>query len=296
MFYITYITVFALGAIIGSFLNVVILRSGTGIGFLRGSFCFTCRAALRFYEMVPIFSFLAQKGRCRSCRAKIHFQYPLVETLAGILFVGVWLREMGGATLLDVVLRIGAYENILPRLVVLWAIVSVLLVIAAYDIRHKIIKDSFVYTFIVLAFAPALSNLGFENWDFSAGGGFGNWEHLLSHLTAGLVFFLLFAAVWFLSRGKWMGFGDAKLAAGVGVFFGFSMGTAALILSFWIGAIVSILLLFAKQHKKLFSGLKNLTIKSEIPFAPFLVFGFFVVYLLQIDFGDIAQIFIVSSI
>ncbi|MBI3019849.1 MAG: prepilin peptidase [Parcubacteria group bacterium] len=268
MFYITYITVFALGAIVGSFLNVVILRSGTGIGFLRGSFCFTCRAALRFYEMVPIFSFLAQKGRCRSCRAKIHFQYPLVETLAGILFVGVWLREMGGATLLDVVLRIGAYENILPRLVVLWAIVSVLLVIAAYDIRHKIIKDTFVYIFIALAFVPALSNLGFGNWDLSAGGGFGIWKHLLDHLTAGFAFFLLFAAVWFLSR----------------------------VLSFWIGAIVSILLLFAKQHKKLFSGLKNLTIKSEIPFAPFLVFGFFVVYLLQIDFGDIAQIFIVSSI
>ncbi len=290
----TFFVIFALGAIIGSFLNVVILRSGTGIGFLRGSFCFTCRAALRFYELVPIFSFVAQKGRCRSCRAKIHFQYPLVETLTGVLFVGVWLREMGGATLLDVVLRIGAYENILPRLAVLWAIASVLLIIAAYDIRHKIIKDTFVYVFIALAFAHAFSNLGFGNWDLFGIWNleFGIWEYLLDHLIAGLTFFLIFTAVWFLSRGKWMGFGDAKLAAGIGVLLGFSLGAAALVLSFWTGAAISVLLLAAKHLKKLSPRLKTLTIKSEIPFAPFLVAGTLAVYFWNIRFFDIASVFV----
>ncbi|MBI2049273.1 MAG: prepilin peptidase [Parcubacteria group bacterium] len=295
MYLFTLITIFILGATIGSFLNVVILRSGTGIGFLRSSFCFTCRAPLRFYELVPIFSFVAQKGRCRSCRAKIHFQYPLVEMLAGILFVGVWFREVGSATLLDVVLRIGSYENILPHVALLWAIASVLLVIAVYDIRHKIIPNAFVYTFITLAFLSVVTATFPITYNLSP-------ITFFNHLTAGLAFFLLFAAAWFFSRGKWMGFGDAKLAAGIGVLLGFSMGTVALILAFWIGAIVSIALLvlsrvqglLAKRHKKLFSGSKNLTIKSEIPFAPFLIAGTFAAYFWNIGFLDIANLFILS--
>ncbi|OGZ10587.1 MAG: hypothetical protein A3D67_01890 [Candidatus Lloydbacteria bacterium RIFCSPHIGHO2_02_FULL_51_22] len=281
MYALTFFFVFALGAVIGSFLNVVILRTGTGLGLLRGSFCFTCRAVLRFYELVPIFSFLALRGRCRSCRAKIHFQYPLVETLAGLLFLGVWLREMGGATLFDLFLQAGAYERILPHLVLLWTIVSILLAIAVYDIRHKIIPNAFVYTFIALSF---LSLFGL--WAL----GFGLWIPL-EHLIAGVTFFILFAALWFVSRGTWMGLGDAKLAAGIGLFLGISSGGAALVLSFWSGALLSVALLFLKRFHTLFGGLKNLTIKSEIPFAPFLIFGTFLAYFLQISFWDIASIF-----
>lgn len=283
MYTFTLLFIFALGSIIGSFLNVVILRRGTGIGFLKGSFCFTCRAALRFYELVPIFSFLAQRGRCRSCRAKIHFQYPLVEALAGFLFVGVWLREMGQTTLLDVFMRTDSYAPLFPHLALLWAIAGILLSIAAYDIRHKIIPDSFVYVFIVSSFLTIFSNFQLETF---------NLKLFFSHLSAGLVFFLVFAVTWLVSRGKWMGFGDTKLAAGIGLFLGLSSGAAALILSFWIGAAVSVVLLAAKRFKKLFSALKTLTIKSEIPFAPFLILGTFAAYFWNIGFLDIAEIFV----
>ena len=289
MYLFTLFSIFALGAIIGSFLNVVVLRTGTGIGFFRSSFCFVCRAGLRWYELAPIFSFVAQRGRCRTCRAKIHFQYPLVEALTGFLFVFVWLREMGVTTLLDIVLRVGAYENTLPRLALLWAIASVLLVIAAYDIRHKIIPNAFVYAFIVLAFTHAFSNLEFELLSL-----IGNWEHLLGHLTSGLVFFILFAALWLVSRGTWMGFGDAKLAAGIGVLFGFDQGGAAIILSFLTGALVSLALLALARFKKTFPRLTVLTMKSEIPFAPFLILGVFLVYFFNIGFLDIAEIFIIN--
>src|SRR3989344_5772964 len=265
----TLVVIFSLGATIGSFLNVVILRRGTGMGLLRSSFCFTCGTALRFYELVPIFSFLALRGRCRSCRAKIHFQYPLVEALAGVLFVMVWLREFGGAAFLDLATHAGIYLQMAPSLVLSWAIASVLLVIAAYDLRHKMIPDLFVYIFIVLAFLSIFPNIQHTTY---------NIQLFLNHISAGVVFFLLFAALWLISRGKWMGFGDAKLAAGIGTLLGVSSGAAAPGLSFWVGAAVSIALLALVRAKTLSRWLKALTIKSEKPFAPFLVLGTFAAY------------------
>lgn len=304
MYMFTLLSVFALGAVIGSFLNVVVLRRGTGIGFFKSSFCFMCCERLRFYELVPIFSFLAQRGYCRTCRGRIHFQYPLVESLSGVLFALVWLREMGGTTLLDMYFLTSAVLEKIPQLFLAWAIAAVLLAIAVYDIRHKIIPNTFVYLFIALALVPAFSNVVsleagwnvIRNWSARGGLEMGNWEHILSHLAAGLVFFLLFAAIWFFSRGRWMGLGDAKLAAGIGLFLGFSAGAAALILSFWIGAALGLILLSLARLKKPFLSLKTLTMKSEIPFAPFLIAGTLTVYFFQINFFDIAKIFIVSSI
>src|SRR3989344_1603506 len=278
----TLAVVFALGATIGSFLNVVILRRGTGMGLLRSSFCFTCRTALRFYELVPIFSFIALRGRCHSCRAKIHFQYPLVEALAGVLFVIVWLREFGGVSLLDLATHAGAYERIVPHLILSWATISTLLVIAAYDLRHKMIPDLFVYVFIVLAFLSIFPNIQHTTY---------NIQLFLNHIGAGVVFFLLFAALWLVSRGKWMGFCDAKLVAGIGIFLGASTGAAALILYFWTGALVSVALLSLKRFSGLSPLLQKLTMKSEIPFAPFLVFGTLAAYFFQLSFWDIAAAF-----
>ena len=285
MYAFTLAAVFALGAAIGSFLNVVILRSGTGLGLLRSSFCFTCGIALRAYELVPVLSFLALRGRCRSCRAKIHFQYPLVEALSGVIFLGVWLHEMGRATLADFFFYQGAVGTLLPHLFLLWAIGSVLLAIAAYDLRHKIIPDIFVYAFIALAFLSLFPNIQQATDSI---------QLFLNHISAGVVFFLLFAALWFISRGKWMGFGDAKLAAGIGTLLGFSSGAAALVLSFWVGAAVSIALLALVRAKTLSRWLKALTIKSEIPFAPFLVLGTFAAYFFNITFWDVAGIFVIG--
>jgi leader peptidase (prepilin peptidase)/N-methyltransferase len=98
---------------------------------------------------------------------------------------------------------------------------------------------------------------------------------------AGVVLFLFFASLWYLSGGKWMGFGDAKLALGVGFLLGFWRGLSAIVLAFWIGAAVGLLLIGLSKirlpralagwitlHRRVFS------IKSEVPFAPFIVIGF----------------------
>src|SRR5690606_24099342 len=87
MTYFVYAFFFLLGLIIGSFLNVVIYRYNTGSAIKGRSYCFTCRSQLRWYELVPLFSFLIQRGKCRSCRSLISIQYPLVELTVGVVFV-----------------------------------------------------------------------------------------------------------------------------------------------------------------------------------------------------------------
>src|SRR3989344_4234135 len=89
---------FVFGAIIGSFLNVIILRYNTGlsqknsIGFSGRSHCFSCGKNIKWYDLVPVLSFLFLKGRCRHCKSKISIQYPLVEFITGILFLATFLK------------------------------------------------------------------------------------------------------------------------------------------------------------------------------------------------------------
>ena len=90
------ILLFVFGLIIGSFLNVVIFRFNTRRSFFSAlggrSGCMTCQNQLLWYELLPVFSFLGLRGRCRNCKTKISIQYPLVEILTGFLFVAVFLR------------------------------------------------------------------------------------------------------------------------------------------------------------------------------------------------------------
>lgn len=233
--------VFVFGLIVGSFLNVVIYRYGTGYSVLGRSGCLICGAPLRWFELVPLASFLIQAGRCRVCQGRISWQYPLVELATGLLFLGAFWR---GAYLLT------------PRLFADWVSLSLLLVITVYDWRHKIIPDHFVYGFIVLALLRVVA-LG----------------PALLPAAAGLGLFVFFWLLWFASRGRWLGLGDAKLALGLGLFLGPAAALSATILAFWSGALVGLGLV----------GLKGYNLKSEVPFAPFLILGALLVYLFQID-------------
>ncbi len=242
---------FILGTIIGSFLNVVIYRYNTGMGLGGRSRCLTCSRNLTWVELIPIASFLSQKGTCRKCSSKISWQYPLVEFLAGVLFVLIFLK-------FPPVSFVAAVTTLIQLV-----IASLLVVIVVYDIKHKIIPDGLVYAFAVIAFV----NLFIFN------------TPALIDIFAGPLLALPFALLWLVSRGRWMGLGDAKIMLGIGWTLGFVAGISAVFLAFWIGAVVSVLWMYIVFHK----------VKGhyEIPFAPYLVLGMYLVLLFGISVIDI---------
>lgn len=235
------IVFFLLGTIIGSFLNVVILRYNTGRSFGGRSACMVCERSLSGKELIPILSFIYLRGRCLACETKLSLQYPLVELITGLIFAGLFLK-------LQNVFFTGNSLHFAGIYAYYALLFSLLVVIAVYDLKHKIIPDLLVFVFGVFAFlgifimAPA-----------------GLWE-ILSGPIAGAPFALL----WLLSGGRWMGLGDAKLAVGLGWLLGLSGVANAFLLAVWTGAFLGILLLiFSKKYGA----------RSEIPFAPFLVLG-----------------------
>lgn len=250
------------GLIIGSFLNVLILRVGTGSDVGGRSRCMVCQKQLKWYHLIPLFSYLALRGRCGFCGARISLQYPLVEAATGVSFAVV------GA------LGLPMLEQILAFL-----IAALLVAISAYDIRHTIILDRWAYAFVFLGMLYALAA---HMPQFPS-------DWVVFALSGPLVALPLFA-MWLLSRGMWMGLGDAKLALGIGYFLGLYYGVIAIFLAFILGALISVLLLLPlskwKERATLHSSSAGVsrggfTMKSEVPFGPFLTCSCFIVFVLQ---------------
>lgn len=265
---LTFVFIFLFGTIIGSFLNVVIYRFNTGRTLVKGrSICMSCNKKLYWYELIPIFSFLIQSGKCRKCADKISHQYPVVEFLTGLMFVVVSYHFL---PILPFSILMYLYY------VVFYALIfSILIVISVYDLRHKIIPDTLVYIFSFITFISLFLN-------FSPIGSLFILPSL-NELLAGPILALPFAFIWLVSKGKWMGLGDAKLMLGIGWLLGLSLGLASIILSFWIGSIISILAIYITHRK--------VNMKTEIPFAPFLIVSTFIVFLFNIDIYSLSSLF-----
>lgn len=253
--------VFILGTIIGSFLNVVILRYNTGRSAVKGeSQCFTCGKKLKWPDLFPIFSFLAFKGRCRHCKCKISWQYPVVELVTGLVFISVFAAKFSATYPISSLLYI-AYALV---------VFCLLIIISAYDFKHQIIPNGCAYLLAGLALLPVLyKNLSCIG-DWSALANLSRWQDFL----AGIILASFFAFFWAVSRGNWMGLGDAKLALGVGWFLGLPKSLLALAFSFWIGAAAGVTLMIVNKSKY--------KINSAIPFGPFLALGAFLAFI----FGD----------
>ncbi len=258
-----FVYVIILGAIIGSFLNVVILRYGTGRGLNGRSGCMSCGYKLRWFDLVPIVSWVLLGGKCRQCRSKISKQYPLVELSVAILFGSIF-----------------AYTG--PSIAFVWyAIIAALLtVIFVYDMRHKIIPDELSYTFMGMAFVQTLYLLPAHFWNSPS-----VWLDLLAGPIIAAPFFL----IWYFSSGRLMGFGDIKLMLGIGWFLGFGAGVSAVVLAFWIGALFSLALILVHRLKK---GASRITMKQEIPFAPFLILGILIQFFWPMNLLLVGALFI----
>ncbi len=264
-----FIFIFLFGTIIGSFLNVVIYRLNTSRKIVNSrSVCFSCDKTLYWYEMIPVLSFLIQKGRCRGCASRISHQYPIVEIITGVLFTALAYHFVPVLSFSSTMYVVALSYYVF--------IFSILLVITVYDIRHKIIPDKLVYLFIFLTFVLLFLN-------FTGAGGLfvvpTLWQVLAGPLLA-----IPFGLVWLLSRGRLMGFGDVKLILGIGFLLGISVGLSALFLAFWLGAFVGIVMLFLKKL--------IVCMKTEIPFAPFLVFGIFIAFIFEMTIFSLTELFI----
>lgn len=200
-----------IGAVIGSFLNVVIVRLPRNESLvLPRSRCRACGSELHWFDNLPVLSFLALHGRCRSCKATISWRYPIVEAVAAVMFALAAWRSTSAADVL-----------------VAWVFVSALVAIAGIDLEHQIIPDWI--TLPVAAVGFLTSFLGTRvSW----------LESVLGILAGGGILF----AVIVLSGGG-MGGGDMKLGVMMGAFLGYKLTLLALFLAVTLGGFVALALL-----------------------------------------------------
>ncbi len=253
-----YSVVFIFGLIIGSFLNVVIYRLNTGRSLNGHSRCLSCGTPLRWYELVPLFSYLVQRGRCRTCSSFIPARYCYCEFLTAVVFLLAYV------TIVDPL-----------KLVLTLVLFAVLTVTFFYDIDHLIIPDLMVIVSMVLAVIIVLS----ESQEPLV---------LLYHALGALGAFSFFGGLWLVSKGRWIGLGDAKLAAPLAFILGPLLSFSFVVFSFWIGSAVSLamigMLAFLKRGQRYLRLQRfRFTMKSEVPFAPFIILSFIIVYLYKLS-------------
>ena len=242
--------VFIFGLCIGSFLNCVVYRLEKKEKITGRSFCPQCKTKLSWSDLFPVFSFLFLLGRCRYCRKKISIQYPIVEIATGLVFLLIFSAGVptGSGPALG--------WNLL-NLAFLFYIASVLIVIFVYDLRYYLIPDRILFPAIAIGATYRI----FENL-YSLGG-------LISFVYAVLIGAGFFLFIFLISKGRWMGFGDVKLAVLMGLILGLPSVFPALFLAFFFGAIIGIITMI----------FGNKSLKSEMPFAPFLITGTFIAVL-----------------
>lgn len=238
-----YILIFIFGAIIGSFLNVCIYRIPREESIVYpSSHCPKCNTPLKWYNLIPILSFLLQKGKCRYCGELISPQYPIVELLNGILYTIIFY--LYGASV-DFVF----YSSIM----------SILIIISFIDYYYQIIPDALVAVTLVLAIVYKFTLLILYKMPFNS------LDSLLALLLGGALFLIIAIA----SKGG-MGGGDIKLISALAFILGVKKTILNILLSFIIGAVFSIFLLLLKKKGK----------KDAIPFGPFINIAFVTTLLL----------------
>lgn len=202
---------FIFGTTFGSFYNVVGLRSPKNETFINDrSYCPTCKKSLVWYELIPILSFLLQRGKCRNCKERISSVYPIVESLTGILFAWSFLH-------------IGWEWELLTALL----LVSMLMIILVSDIRYMIIQNRVLLFFLSLFILMRIV-VPLEPW----------W----SPVAGAAVAMLLLAVIIMITRGG-MGAGDMKLFGVLGIVLGMQNVLLAFFLACLLGAGVGILLM-----------------------------------------------------
>lgn len=227
---------FVFGLVVGSFLNVCICRLPREESVVSPpSHCPHCSYLIKWYDNIPLFSYLLLRGKCRGCGVHISLQYPLVELLNGILALLLFLRF-----------------GLTPAFLVFFLFCSALVVITFIDIEHQIIPDEISLGGIVIGFVLSFV-LKEPGW----------LDSLIGILLGGGSLLLVAYGYQFLTGKEGMGGGDIKLLAMMGAFLGWKSVPFILFASSMVGSIIGIsIMLLQKKDSKL-----------AIPFGPYLAFG-----------------------
>jgi leader peptidase (prepilin peptidase) / N-methyltransferase len=232
----TWIAIAVVGLLLGSFLNVVIVRlpEKQSLAF-PGSHCPSCGKAIRFYDNIPVLSFVLLGGRCRDCRVRIPWRYPLVEALASAVLVVLFLTY-----------------GLSVRMIVYGILALHLLAIAFIDAKLGIIPNVLVVSGSILG-AVLVPTLQVEKWTSAALGALSG---------AGMMLAIAFLGRLFLKKES-MGMGDIKLYAMIGLYVGFPNVFATLFFAVYVAAIFIGVGL----------ALRKIKLRDAIPFGPFIAIG-----------------------
>jgi leader peptidase (prepilin peptidase)/N-methyltransferase len=238
------IIVFCFGLCVGSFLNVVIYRLPLHMSVSKGfSLCTSCGHRLNAADLVPVFSWLGLRGRCRYCGERISPRYMGVELLTAFLWLLAWLRAADG------VLAAGpAQVKAILSVLALLTVISALIAVVFIDARHMIIPNELVL--IILAAGILLCFVSEEP---------GLTERLIGFVAVSGPLLLLAL----LSGGRAMGLGDIKLMAAAGLCLGWPATVAAFFLGALLGSLVSVTVAAVKKQR----------LGGRIPFGPYLAGG-----------------------
>jgi leader peptidase (prepilin peptidase) / N-methyltransferase len=227
-----------LGLIIGSFLNVVINRLRLKETLGGRSHCPHCKHELSALDLVPLFSYLFLRGKCRYCGKPISWQYLAVEAATSLAFLLTWLK----------------FQIFGPDLFFVWVLSAFFIVIAVYDLKHFLILDKVVFPGLAVAVAYALVR------DFNSGCGL-SWNcATISGLLGAATIAGFFYLQHLVSNGRWIGFGDVKLGLMLGMVAGFPLCIFLLFISYMSGALAGVFLIATGKKQA----------SSKMPFGTFL--------------------------
>jgi len=228
---------FAFGAVMGSFANVLIHRLPKGQSIVTpGSRCPSCGTPVRWYDNVPILSYIVLRARCRSCGASISMRYPIVEALTGLLFAGI-------------VWRVGIQAATVPLALFCWALV----VVTFIDLDHRIIPDVISLPGVGLGVAASLLP-GFPRPA----------DSFIGAAVGGGFLFLILYAYEKIMKDEGMGMGDVKLMAMIGAFLGWQALPVTILVASLTGTFAGVGFAVARGEP---------VRKFPVPFGPFLALG-----------------------
>jgi len=290
--YLVLFSVAVLGAIVGSFINALVFRFRLGEGMMGRSHCMACNHTLSALDLVPFFSFAFLRGRCRYCGVSISAQYPFIEAVGALLAVGVFLVN----------------PLPLPFLIAFFFWMTVLFA-TVYDFRYQELPNNALIVCSVLGLASLFIQCSLDSCVIVV-------PTVFSMLAGPIVALPLFA-ISALSSERAMGWGDGFFILGFGWLLGVTGGFSALCIGVWSGAIVGLIMIAMEGFIRKYTspqlspsqeegaGQKNrvmhtkhsanehvrVTMKSKIPFAPFITLGALAVYFLHANFLAVLSAF-----